>query len=111
MLGGGFGFGVIIGKVDINDSNASVVNLGGVPIFYKNVVLGGIGVVTSASDPNVAEFAAFSGSTAARTSPTDAFGPTFAVSGVVFIGGVALPFVNQTSLPAGFSAGPVGGAG
>jgi len=110
-LGGGFGLGVITGKADTNDSNASAVNPGGVPIFYKNVVLGGIGVVTSASDPNVAEFAAFSGSTAARTSPTDAFGPTPAAPGVVFIGGVALPFVNQTSLPAGFSAGPVGGAG
>jgi len=110
-LGGGFGLGVITGKADTNDSNASAVNPGGVPIFYKNVVLGGIGVVTSASDPNVAEFAAFSGSTAARTSPTDAFGPTPAAPGVVFIGGVALPFVNQTSLPAGFSAGPVGGTG
>ena len=110
-LGGGFGPGVITGKVDINDSNATAVNPGGVPIFYKNVVLGGIGVVTSASDPNVAEFAAFSGSTTARTGPTDKFGPTAAAPGVVFIGGVALPFVDQTSLPAGFSAGPVGGTG
>src|SRR5215467_1731208 len=110
-LGGGFGLGVITGKADTNDSNASAVNPGGVPIFYKNVVLVGIGVVTSASDPNVAEFAAFSGSTAARTSPTDAFGPTPAAPGVVFIGGVALPFVNQTSLPASLSAGPVGGTG
>lgn len=110
-LGGGFGPGVITGKVDTNDSNATAVNPGGVPIFYKNVVLGGIGVVTSASDPNVAEFAAFSGSTTTRTGPTDTFGPTPAAPGVVFIGGVALPFVNQTSLPAGFSAAPVGGTG
>lgn len=110
-LGGGFGPGVITGKVDTTDSDPAAVNPGGVPIFYKNVVLGGIGVVTSASDPNVAEFAAFSGSTMARTSPTDTFGPTPAAPGVVFIGGVALPFVNQTSLPAGFSAGPVAGTG
>jgi len=110
-LSGRFGLGVITGKTDANDSNAAAVNPGGVPIFYKNVVLGGIGVVTLASDPNVAEFVAFAGSTTARTGPTDAFGPTPAAPGVVFIGGVALPFVNQTSLPAGFSAGPVGGAG
>ena len=110
-LSGGFGPGVITGKADVNDSNATAVNPGGVPIFYKNIVLGGIGVVTSASDLNVAEFAAFSGSTTARTSPTDTFGSTPAAPGVVFIGGVALPFVNQTSLPASLSAGPVGGTG
>ena len=110
-LGGGFGPGVITGKVDTNDSNATAVNPGGLPIFYKNVVLGGIGVITSATDLNVAEFAAFSGSTTARTGPTDTFGPTPAAPGVVFIGGVALPFVNQTSLPTGFSAGPIGGTG
>lgn len=110
-LGGGLGLGVITGKADANDSNATAVNAGGVPIFYKNIVLGGIGVVTSASDPNVAEFAAFTGSTTARTGPTDTFGPTPAAPGVVFIGGVALPFVNQTSLPQGLSTGPVAGAG
>ena len=111
VLGGGFGLGVITGKADTTDSNATAVNPGGVPIFYRNVVLGGIGVVTSASDPNVAEFASFSGSTTTRTGPTDVFGPTPAAPGVVFIGGVALPFVNQTSLPQGFSAGPVAGTG
>ncbi|HEY6946921.1 MAG TPA: heme-binding protein [Candidatus Acidoferrum sp.] len=110
-LGGGFGLGVITGKADANDSNTTAVNPGGVPIFYKNVVLGGIGVVTSASDPNVAEFAAFTGSTTTRTGPADAFGPTPAAPGAVFIGGVALPFINQTSLPAGFSAAPVAGTG
>jgi len=110
-LSGGFGPGVITGKADVSDSDAAAVNPGGVPIFYENVVVGGIGVVTSASDLNVAEFAAFAGSTTARTSPTDTFSPTPAAPGVVFIGGVALPFLNQTSLPAGLSAGPVGGTG
>lgn len=95
----------------MDDTNATAVNPGGVPIFYKNVVIGGVGVVTSASASNVAEFAAFTGSTTARTGPTDSFGPTPAAPGVVFIGGVALPFVIQTSLPAGFSAGPVAGTG
>ena len=42
-LGGGFGLGVLTGKADTNDSNAAAVNPGGVPLFYKNVVVGGIG--------------------------------------------------------------------
>jgi uncharacterized protein GlcG (DUF336 family) len=110
-LGGGFGLGVLTGKADVMDSNATAVNPGGVPIFYKNVVVGGIGVVTTSSNLNVAEFAAFAGSTTARGGPADTFGPTPAAPGVVFIGGIALPFVNQISLPAGFSAGPIAGTG
>jgi len=38
------------GKADTMDSNATAVNPGGVPIFYKNVVVGGIGVVTSSNN-------------------------------------------------------------
>ncbi len=110
-LGGGFGLGVLTGKADAMDSNATAVNPGGVPIFYKNVVVGGIGVLTTSSNLNVAEYAAFAGSTAARSGPSDTFGPTPAAPGVVIIGGIALPFVNQTSLPSGFSAGPVAGTG
>ena len=110
-LGGGFGLGVLTGKADITDSNATAVNPGGVPIFYKNVVVGGIGVVTTSSNLNVAEFAAFAGSTVARSGPTDTFGPTPTAPGVVFIGGIALPFVSQTARPSGFSAGPVAGTG
>jgi uncharacterized protein GlcG (DUF336 family) len=110
-LGGGFGPGILTGKADVMDSNPLAVNPGGVPIFYQNVVFGGIGVVTSSSDLNVAEYAAFVGSTAQRTGPSDSFGPTPAAPGVVFLGGVALPFVTQTSLPANVSAGPVAGAG
>ncbi len=108
-LGGGFGLGVLTGKADVMDSNATVVNPGGVPIFHKNAVLGGIGVVTTSSNLNVAEYAAFAGSTAARSGPTDRFGPSPAPPGVVFIGGIALPFVSQTARPAGLSAGPVVG--
>jgi uncharacterized protein GlcG (DUF336 family) len=110
-LGGGFGLGMLTGKADIMDSNAAAVNPGGVPIFYKNVVVGGIGVVTTSSNLNVAEYAAFAGSTAARSGPADTFGPTPAAPGVVFIGGIALPFVSQTARPSGFSAGPVAGTG
>ncbi len=110
-LGGGFGLGVITGKADITDSNAAAVNPGGVPIFYKNVVVGGIGVVTTSSNLNVAEYAAFAGSTSARSGPKDTFGPTPAAPGVVFIGGIALPFVSQTARPVGLSAGPAAGTG
>src|SRR5580704_4910886 len=110
-LGGGFGPGILTGKADPMDSNPLAVNPGGVPIFYQNVVVGGIGVVTSSGDLNVAEYAAFAGSTTQRSGPSDSFGPTPAAPGVVFIGGIALPFVTQTALPAGVSPGPVAGAG
>lgn len=110
-LGGGFGPGVITGKKDVMDSDPNVVNPGGVPIFYQNVVLGGVGVVTSSTRLNVAEYAALVGATTQRGAAGDNFGPTPAAPGVVFIGGIALPFVQQTTLPAGFSAGPATGTG
>jgi len=110
-LGGGFGLGVITGKKDLADSQANVVNPGGVPIFYQNVVLGGIGVVTTSANLNVAEYAAFAGATTGRGAASDNFGATPAAPGLVFLGGVALPFVEQVSLPAGFSPGPVAGSG
>jgi uncharacterized protein GlcG (DUF336 family) len=108
-LGGGFGLGVITGKKDVMDSDPNTVNPGGLPIFYQNVVLGGIGVVTSSSNLNVAEYAALAGATTQRGGTGDNFGPTPAPPGVVFIGGIALPFVTQTTLPSGISAGPVTG--
>jgi uncharacterized protein GlcG (DUF336 family) len=107
----GSGLGILTGKADFMDLNATAVNPGGVPIFYKNVVVGGIGVVTSSSNSNVAEYAALVGSTTQRGGAGDNFGPTPAAPGVVFIGGIALPFVEQTSRPAGVSAGPVAGTG
>jgi uncharacterized protein GlcG (DUF336 family) len=110
-LGGGSGLGVITGKKDLVDSDPNAVNPGGVPIFYQNVVLGGIGVVTSSTNLNVAEFAALSGATTERAGVGDNFGPTPAAPGVVFIGGIALPFVTQASLPAGFGVGPSSGSG
>ncbi|MGH9742112.1 MAG: heme-binding protein [Candidatus Acidiferrum sp.] len=110
-LGGSFGPGVITGKADAMDSDPLAVNPGGVPIFYQNVVVGGIGVVTSSSNLNVAEYAAFVGSTTQRTGPSDSFGSTPAPPGVVSINGITLPFVAQTSLPANISPGPVGGSG
>jgi uncharacterized protein GlcG (DUF336 family) len=106
------GLGVATGKADLNDSDPNAVNPGGVPLFRNGSVVGGIGVTGVA--PDVAEFAAFAAAT------SNGFGPAPAAPGVVFIGGVALPFVNQTTRPAsvgagsftgGFIAGPVASSG
>jgi len=100
-LSGGFGLGIITGKADLNDSDPNAVNPGGVPIFRNNVVLGGVGVAGVSAD--IAEYAAFTAVT------SNGFGPTPAAPGVVFINGVALPFVNQTTAPTGVSAGTAAG--
>lgn len=120
-LGGGpgSGLGILTGKADMFDSDPNAVNPGGVPIFYSNVVIGGVGVVTAFTDPvkmttdlDVAEYAAFQGAQAALSNPPAGatqlkFSPLptpLPNPGAVFIGGIALPFVNQQSLPTGFSA-------
>ena len=51
----------------------------------------------------IAEFAAFTGAYGAG------FGAAPAPPGVVFINGFALPFVNQTTIPDGFSPGTLNG--
>ncbi|MFZ3244961.1 MAG: heme-binding protein [Candidatus Acidiferrales bacterium] len=94
--------GVATGKVDVYDSNPNAVNPGGVPIFENGVLLGGIGVAGASAD--VAEFAAYAAAT------SNGFGPTPAAPGVIFINGIALPFVSQTTLPSGMSAGTATGA-
>ncbi len=95
------GLGVATGKFDVNDLDPDAVNPGGVPIFKNGVLLGGVGV--AGAQASVAEFAAFSAAT------SNGFGPSPAPPGVVFIDGIALPFVNQTTLPSGMSAGSATG--
>ena len=104
------GFGIVIGKNDVMDSDPAAVNPGGVPIFITTAagnvyMVGAVGVVSSnATDPlDVAEFASFSGA----FSP--GFGRTIPFPGEVLIGGVALPFVTNTTRPAGFAAGAADG--
>jgi uncharacterized protein GlcG (DUF336 family) len=118
------GYGIVTGKADLNDSEATAVNPGGVPIFKSGQEVGGIGVV--AADTDTAEYVAFAaagmiamgGSSAA----TDGVGfPAFPAPGIVSINGITLPFVNQTTPPGGvtsgtfdaafFTMGPVGSPG
>jgi uncharacterized protein GlcG (DUF336 family) len=96
----GSGPGILTGKSKFDDSDPNAVNPGGVPIFRAGVVVGGIGVAGISHD--AAEYAAFKGATATGFSyvPTPLPAP-----GAVFIGGLALPLVNITSIPAGFSSG------
>jgi uncharacterized protein GlcG (DUF336 family) len=110
------GAGILTGKGDVYDSNPNAVNPAGVPIFGQPAgalptILGGIGVVTTSSNLNVAEYAAYVGSMANRTGG-DKFGlKSIPPPGAVFIGGIQLPFVEQTTLPSGFTAGPVANGG
>lgn len=64
---------------------------GGVPLYKGGKLVGGVGV--SGMAPNLAEFAAFSGSMG--------FEPRVAAPGVIFVDSVRLPFVEQTRLPLG----------
>ena len=95
------GLGVITGKADVNDSNPTAVNPGGVPLFKAGEAVGGVGVVASRLD--VAEFAAFTGANNAG------FIPAVPAPGAVLIDGITLPFVLQTSQPSGTSSGSANG--
>ena len=96
------GLGILTGKANLNDSAATAVNPGGVPLFKQGVMVGGIGV--AGVTPEVAEFAALSGAVGAG------FGANPAPPGVVIIGGIALPFVNQTTRPDGYGPGSADGS-
>jgi len=94
------GLGVLTGKANVMDSDPNAVNPGGIPIFKNGFAVGGVGVVSTSND--VAEYAAFAGTTAAGFLPSPSQLPP---PGVVIVGGIALPFVNQTTPPAGVSPG------
>jgi uncharacterized protein GlcG (DUF336 family) len=98
------GLGIITGKADTNDSQAFSVNPGGVPLFNGGAV-GGVGVVSTT--PTISEFAAYSGANNSGFLPSPSQLPP---PGVVIIGGVALPFVNQTTQPTGTSPGTFAGS-
>ena len=102
------GFGVTTGKADVNDSQPTAVNPGGVPIFKDGQEVGGIGVVSA--DLDTSEYVAFAAAAMAAaggpSAATDGVGfPAFPAPGIVSIAGITLPFVNQTSAPSGVTPG------
>jgi len=99
--GATLGTGIVTGKADAMDSDPSAVNPGGVPLFRNGELIGGVGIAGAA--PSVAEFAAFTAAVASG------FGASPESPGVVVIDGISLPFVDQTTRPAGFSAGSSSG--
>jgi uncharacterized protein GlcG (DUF336 family) len=115
LTGGVPGLGILTGKKNTNDSDPLSVNPGGVPIFKNGTLVGGVGVVAGSgvadADLITAEYAAFVGSGGLAGLP-DGIGVASALAppNVVFIDGIALPFVNQTSAPAGVSAGTFTGS-
>ena len=102
--GAGTGPGILTGKSQLDDSDPNAVNPGGVPIFRGNLVVGGIGVAGVPHD--AAEFAAVSG---AKTTGFSFIPNPLPDPGAVFIGGIALPLVNNTSLPATANPGVANG--
>jgi uncharacterized protein GlcG (DUF336 family) len=103
--GSSTGLGIITGKADTMDSNPTAVNPGGVPLFKDGHAVGGVGVVSTSAE--IAEYAAFAGASQAGFLPTPAQLPP---PGVVIVGGIALPFVNQTTIPAGVTPGAFSGS-
>ena len=102
------GYGITTGKADVNDSEPTAVNPGGVPIFKNGQEVGGIGVVSG--DLNTSEYVAFAAAAMAAaggpSTSTDGVGfPDFPSPGIVSIAGITLPFVNQTSAPSGVTPG------
>jgi uncharacterized protein GlcG (DUF336 family) len=98
------GLGILTGKANLNDSDPSAVNPGGVPLFKQGVMVGGVGV--AGVTPDVAEFAALSGAVGSGLMvPLPLPFP-----GEVVINGVAVPFVNQTTIPAGYGPGSADGS-
>jgi len=103
-ISGGKSLGIVTGKKDLDDSDPNTVNPGGIPIYRGNVLVGGIGVTGVSSD--VAEYAAFKGANSAG------FGDFFSnlpPPGAVFLGGVVLPAIDNTSPPAGVGTGTTTG--
>jgi uncharacterized protein GlcG (DUF336 family) len=97
----GCGSGPVTGKADAFDSDAQAVNPGGLPLYRGAAVVGGIGVAGVAAPE--AEFAAFSAAAAG-------FLPVLAAPGQVFLNGVRLPFVTQTTAPPGSAGGTAAGS-
>src|ERR1700724_1014512 len=104
-LGGGPGPGIITGKTDVLDSKPTAGSSGGLPSYKGAILVGATGVTAVA--PDVAEFTAFSGALAPGFSPVPNQLPA---PGELFLGGVALPAINQTTRPASVGTGTFAGS-
>jgi uncharacterized protein GlcG (DUF336 family) len=102
----GSGAGIVTGKANLLDSDPTAVNPGGVPIFKNNQVAGGVGVVAA---PGTAQYNAVVEYAAVAGTIGIGFAPIVPYPGEVVVNGVALPFVNQTTLPTGLTAGTATG--
>jgi uncharacterized protein GlcG (DUF336 family) len=99
----GCGSGPVTGKADLLDSDPRAVNPGGLPLYRGTAVVGGIGVAGVAGPE--AEFAALAAAAAG-------FLPVLPAPAQVFLNGVRLPFVAQTTAPDGSGPGtPCAGPG
>jgi uncharacterized protein GlcG (DUF336 family) len=122
------GRGIVTGKTgfDLTESEQRAVDPGGVPIYKEGTdgmahVVGGVGV--SGVPPDRAEYAAFAGSVRGEgtfsrhgrtcfrlVDVTRPFGPRPSSPGVLFVDGIALPFVENTCLPPGAAPGVADGS-
>jgi len=91
-LSGGPGTGIVTGKRQPDDADPSAVNAGGIPIYRNGNLLGGVGVVGIAGDPQFAEFAAVTGVFNGGFAPVPVY--PLPEPGNVFIDGVRLPFLG-----------------
>lgn len=91
------GLGIQTGKANTLDSDPTAVDPGGVPIFKNGRVAGGIGIAGASAA--VREYAAVAATL------NKGFAPNVPNPGAVILGGVTLPFVLQTTIPAGVNPG------
>jgi uncharacterized protein GlcG (DUF336 family) len=96
------GLGIQTGKANTLDSDPTAVDPGGVPIFKNGRVAGGIGIAGASAA--VREYAAVAATV------NNGFAPNVPSPGAVILGGITLPFVMQTTIPAGINPGAPDGA-
>jgi uncharacterized protein GlcG (DUF336 family) len=98
------GLGILTGKADMFDSDATAVNPGGIPLFKDGEAVGGVGVAADRAD--VQEYAAVTGAVTAKFLDPAALPPP----GRVVIAGIVVPFALQLTQPTGTTTGSADGS-